>query len=98
MKTMVSPPPPDLRGDLDKIKYWILVGVGGCSHFFSIFLKTFPIIAIQSPRSSEFLTRSEEYLFWKKRLLLSISIFAPLIMADKTDAEMADVSNGGSST
>ena len=55
-------------------------------------MKTFPIIAIQSPRSSEFLTRSEEYLFWKKRLLVSISIFAPLIMADETDAVMADVS------
>ena len=26
---------------------------------------------------------------------MSISIFAPLIMADETDAEMADVSNGG---
>ena len=41
------------------------------------------------------LMRSEEYLFWKKCLLVSISIFAPLIMADETDAEMADVSNGG---
>ena len=52
------------------------------------FLKTFPIIAIQSPRSSDAVRR----IFWKKTLLMLISIFVPLIMAD---AEMAVVSNGG---
>ena len=58
-------------------------------------MKTSPIIAIQSPRPSEFDAIRRIICFGKKQLLVSISIFAPLIMADETDAEMVDVSNGG---
>ena len=75
------------------------------SHFFSIsyqmayslfwgvdlFLKTFPIIAIQSPRSSEFDAVRRIFVLEKKRLLVSISIFASLIMVNEMDAEMADI-------
>ena len=45
------------------------------------------------PRSSEFDAVSRIFVLGKNPLL--ISIFAPLLMADDTDAEMADVSNGG---
>ena len=46
-----------------------------------------PISWFHSPQN---FTRSEEVLFWKKPLLMLISFFTPLIMAEETDAEMAE--------